>query len=149
MLHNHPGLVTKCSVIPKISSGQTFTDILNLCCDLDLKRSNLIFPQDTPAYDDVPSKHLRRKKSFHVCWFDLGIKSCCSQWYGTWCTIKDEIRSLFQMISKLTCYNWWNLDNPVSNEYWCAISDETRSSLFQMMEIDMLSLMKPSHPCSH
>ena len=30
-------LVTKCSVSQKISSGQTFTDILNLCCDLDLK----------------------------------------------------------------------------------------------------------------
>ena len=38
-----PNLVTKCSVIQKISSGQTFTDILNLCCDLDLKRSNPIF----------------------------------------------------------------------------------------------------------
>ena len=34
---NTPGLVTKCSVVQKISSGQTFTDILNLCCDLDLK----------------------------------------------------------------------------------------------------------------
>ena len=46
-------LVTKCSVILKISSGQTFTDILNLRCDLDLKRSTPIFPQDTPACDAV------------------------------------------------------------------------------------------------
>ena len=40
-------LVTKCYVIQKISSGQTFTDILNICRDLDLERSNPIFPQDT------------------------------------------------------------------------------------------------------
>ena len=37
----------------KISSGLTFTDILNLCCDLDLKHSNPIFPWDTPACDAV------------------------------------------------------------------------------------------------
>ena len=45
-----PGLITKCSVVQKISSGQTFTDIFNLRCDLDLERSNPIFPQDTLAY---------------------------------------------------------------------------------------------------
>ena len=38
-----PNLLTKCSVIQKISSEQTFNDILNLRCDLDLKRSNPIF----------------------------------------------------------------------------------------------------------
>ena len=37
----------------KISSGQTFNNILNLRCDLDHERSNPIFPQDTPAYDAV------------------------------------------------------------------------------------------------
>ena len=37
----------------KISLGQTFTDILNLCCDLDLEHSNPIFPQDTLAHDAV------------------------------------------------------------------------------------------------
>ena len=37
----------------KISSGLTFTDILNLHCDLDLERSKPIFQQDTPAYDAV------------------------------------------------------------------------------------------------
>ena len=35
----------------KIPSGQTFTDILNL----HLEHSNLIFPQDAPAYDAVLS----------------------------------------------------------------------------------------------
>ena len=45
-----PNLVTKCSVIQKILSRQTFTDILNLRCDLDLERSNPIFPKDTPDY---------------------------------------------------------------------------------------------------
>ena len=42
-----PGLVTKCSVAQKISSGQPFNNILNLRCDLDLERSNRIIPQDT------------------------------------------------------------------------------------------------------
>ena len=50
-----PNLVTKCSVIQTISSGQTFTDILNLWCDLDLEHSNPIFPHDTAAYDAVLS----------------------------------------------------------------------------------------------
>ena len=39
------GLVTKCSVVQKILSRQTFTNILNLRCDLDLECSNPIFPQ--------------------------------------------------------------------------------------------------------
>ena len=38
-----PNLVTKCSVIQKISSRKSFSDILNLRCDLDLKRSNPVF----------------------------------------------------------------------------------------------------------
>ena len=42
----------------KISSRQTFTDILKLCCDPDLERSNLIFPQDTPAYHAVLSNQV-------------------------------------------------------------------------------------------
>ena len=42
--------------IEKISSGQTFTDILNLYCDLD--HNNPIFPQDTPAYDAVLSNQV-------------------------------------------------------------------------------------------
>ena len=46
-----PGLVTKCSVVQNISFGQTFTNILNLCCDLDLESNNPYFPQNTLAYD--------------------------------------------------------------------------------------------------
>ena len=38
-----PSLVTKCSAVQKISSRQTFADILNLHCDLDLARSNQCF----------------------------------------------------------------------------------------------------------
>ena len=53
-----PGLITKCSVVQKISSGQIFINILNLCCDLDLKHSNPIFPLDTPAYDAVLSNQV-------------------------------------------------------------------------------------------
>ena len=52
MLHTIAKLVTKCSVVQKIPSGQTFTDILNHC-DLDLERSNPILPQDTLAYNAV------------------------------------------------------------------------------------------------
>ena len=52
---NIPTLVTKCSVIQKISSGQIFTDVSTLHCDLDLEHSNPIFSQDTPAYDAVLS----------------------------------------------------------------------------------------------
>ena len=58
MLHHIPNLVTKCSVIQKISSGQTFTDILNLRCELDLKHSNPIFQQDSLAYDAVLSNQV-------------------------------------------------------------------------------------------
>ena len=42
----------------KISSRQTFTDILNLRCDLDLECSNPFFPQDTLAYDPVLSNQV-------------------------------------------------------------------------------------------
>ena len=46
-----PGLATKCSVILKILSRQTFTNILNLHCDLDLESSITIFQQDSLAYE--------------------------------------------------------------------------------------------------
>ena len=45
-------------MVQKILSGQTFTNILNFCCDLDLEHSNPIFPQDTQAYDAVLSYHV-------------------------------------------------------------------------------------------
>ena len=38
-----PSLVTKCSAIQKVSSRQTFTDILNLCFDLGFEHSNPFF----------------------------------------------------------------------------------------------------------
>ena len=53
-----PGLITKCSVVQKISSGQIFINILNLCCDLDLECNNPIFPQHTLAYDAIVSKQV-------------------------------------------------------------------------------------------
>ena len=37
---------------------QTFTDILNLCCGLELECSNPIFQQDTLAYNVVLSNQL-------------------------------------------------------------------------------------------
>ena len=55
MLHHHSkfGKKKKSSVVQKISSLKTFTDILNPRCDLDLEHSNQIFPQNTPDYDAV------------------------------------------------------------------------------------------------
>ena len=42
--------------------GQTFTNILNLRCDLNLEHTNPIFPQDTPAYVAVPSNQVWLQK---------------------------------------------------------------------------------------
>ena len=53
-----PCLATKCSVVQNILSGQTFTNILNLGCDLDLQCGNPIFLQDTQAYDVVLSNQV-------------------------------------------------------------------------------------------
>ena len=62
-----PGLATKCSVVQKIPSGQTLTNMLNLHCDLDFERSNPIFPQDILAYDAVLSQFRRySKKNSHI-----------------------------------------------------------------------------------
>ena len=60
MSHTTSSLVTKYSVVQKILSGQTFTDILNLCCDLDLESSTppFFFSLDTPAYDAVVSNQV-------------------------------------------------------------------------------------------
>ena len=69
-----PSLVAKYSAIQKYSSRQMFTNILNLCCDLDLKCSNPVFPH-TPACDAVLSNQLwlqidqqfrRYKRNSHV-----------------------------------------------------------------------------------
>ena len=40
------------------SPEQTFIDILNLRCDLDLERNNPFSPQNTPTYDAVLSKQV-------------------------------------------------------------------------------------------
>ena len=53
-----PGLVTKCSVLQKISSKQTFINILNLRCDLDLERSKYVFPHGIKASDAVLQNHV-------------------------------------------------------------------------------------------
>ena len=62
-----PGPVTKCSVVQKISSRQTFTNILNFPCVLDLECINSIFPQDTLAYDTVLSYQVYLQTDQHCC----------------------------------------------------------------------------------
>ena len=57
MLHNHAKFDSKL-MVQKISSGQTFIDILNLRCDLDSECSNPTFSQDTLADDAVLSNHV-------------------------------------------------------------------------------------------
>ena len=77
-------MVTKCPVIQKISSGQSFTDILSLRCDLDLERSNPIFQQDTLDYDAVLSnqvwlqtdQQLRRYSRSNHNYFDYIRPQC-------------------------------------------------------------------------
>ena len=84
MLHTIPGLVTKCIVVQKIMSKQTFTHILSLHCDLGLQPSNPIFPQDTQAYYAVLSNQVwlqmdlqfRRFNFFLKSYFDY-INPCC------------------------------------------------------------------------
>ena len=50
-----PGLVIKWCAVQNLSSRQTFTDILNLPCDLDFEFTNQNLPQDIPAYDVILS----------------------------------------------------------------------------------------------
>ena len=49
-----PSLVAKISVVQKTQKRQTFNEVLNHHCDLDLEHSNPVCSQDTLAYDDVP-----------------------------------------------------------------------------------------------
>ena len=54
-----PSLVTKCSVVHKVSPRQTFMTFLNLHYDLDLECNFFFFfSQDTLAYDSVLSKQV-------------------------------------------------------------------------------------------
>ena len=64
-----PSLVRKCSVVQKISSGQTFTGILNLCCDLHFECSNPIFPQNAPVYDAVLPNQVWFQTDQHFWWY--------------------------------------------------------------------------------
>ena len=51
--HHHTKFGNKMFCGLEDNTRQIFTDIFNLRCDLDLERSNPIFPQDTLAYDVV------------------------------------------------------------------------------------------------
>ena len=53
MLHDHTRFGNKMFCGSEGISWQTFTNILNLCCNLDIERSNAILPEDTLAYDAV------------------------------------------------------------------------------------------------
>ena len=53
MLHHHTKFERS-----EILSGQTFTDVQNLHCDLDLEYSKATFSQDTPAYEHALSNKL-------------------------------------------------------------------------------------------
>ena len=53
-----PNLVSKGSAVQKISSRHTFTNILNLHCDLDLESSKPISAQDTLAYNVALSNQI-------------------------------------------------------------------------------------------
>ena len=66
MLHIHIKFGIKMIRGSEDVNRTTFTNILNLCCDLALVRSNSIFPQDTPAYDAVLPKQvwLQRDQQF-------------------------------------------------------------------------------------
>ena len=46
-------MVAKRSVVQKMQDIERFNKVLNLHCDLDLENNNLIFTQNTPAYDMV------------------------------------------------------------------------------------------------
>ena len=52
-------------MLQKTSSGQTFTEILNLCSDLDPEHSNPICSHDTPAYDNLKSNQAWLQKDQH------------------------------------------------------------------------------------
>ena len=55
MLHHHTKFSTKMLYDSENIIQTNINRHSNLCCDLDLKCSNPIFPLDTPAYDAVLS----------------------------------------------------------------------------------------------
>ena len=58
LLHHHTKSGNKMFCDSENIIRPTFTDILNLRCDLDLKCSNPIFPQDTLTFDAVLSNQV-------------------------------------------------------------------------------------------
>ena len=63
-------LVTKCSAVQNISSGQTFTDVLNLRCALTLSAVFFyFFSQDTSAFDAVLSKQVWLQTDQQFRWY--------------------------------------------------------------------------------
>ena len=50
----------------EILSGQTFTEVQNLHCDLDLEHSKATFSQDTPAYEHALSNEVGRPQKSAV-----------------------------------------------------------------------------------
>ena len=49
-----PSLAVEGSAVENLLSGQTLTEILNICGDLDLKYSTPIFSLDPLTYNDLP-----------------------------------------------------------------------------------------------
>ena len=58
-----PTLVTKDSVVQKVSSRQTVTGISNTCCYLDQEHNNPVFSVGKLAYNDIPSNQVWRQKN--------------------------------------------------------------------------------------
>ena len=82
MMHHH----TKFDRL-EILSGQTFTEVQNLHCDLDLEYSKATFSQDTPAYEHAlsncwsPKNNIKKIKkissSEHI--IEIVIFDCMNQ----------------------------------------------------------------------
>ena len=61
MMHHHTKFDQS-----EILSGQTFAEVQNLHCDLDLEYSKATFSQDTPAYEHALSNEVGRPKKSAV-----------------------------------------------------------------------------------
>ena len=88
MLHHHTSLVSKCSAVQKISSGQTFTALTYwaFAVTLSLNAEFQFLPQDTPAFYAVLSNQVglqtdrqfrRYSRNSHI-WF---YKSSLWPWH--------------------------------------------------------------------
>ena len=61
MMHHHTQFDRS-----EILSGQTFTEVQNLHCDLDLEYSKATFSQDTPVYEHALSNEVGRPQKSAV-----------------------------------------------------------------------------------